>query len=215
MTEQPEHIDWDEVERRAREREPLVTLTFIAVVAGWAGLSEQLFSFSGTAKWIVAAVYAGTFLLLLVAQRVHPRFRARNAEGYRLQYALRRHVDPGPELRGKVDRQAGHMARIVWFRWWLLLLLPVGPLIAAPWDRPLVTVPSALVLVAGVAAGALSMRRLYADARRWVSDPPGPPRELPPPRRWERWFSGWPFVWALVAIVLVTVAVVLGLSLGD
>jgi hypothetical protein len=96
--------------------------------------------------------------------------------------ALQEHVDPGSGLREKVDRQAGYMTRIVWLRWWLLLFLPAGLLVGAPGDRPLIAVPSALVLVAGVVAWALYLRRLYGFARRWVADPP----EMPPPRRWER-----------------------------
>jgi hypothetical protein len=101
------------------------------------------------------------------------------------------------------------MTRIVWLRWWLLLFLPAGLLVGAPGDRPLIAVPSALVLVAGVVAWALYLRRLYGFARRWVADPP----EMPPPRRWERWISGWRWVWvfAVLLVTAVGVGVVLGL----
>jgi hypothetical protein len=195
-------VDWTEVERRGRSREPLFVLLVAAVAAGWAGASEQLFFARGTAKWIVAAGYVLFFVALMAAQRLHPGLRARAGEGHRVQYALRTHVDPGPDLRGKVDRQAAYMSRMVWFRWWLLLFIPAGILVGAPWaEHPLVVVPSALVLVTGVVMWALFMRRLYAAARRWVADPPGPAREMPEPRRWERWITGWRFLWSLLLFV--------------
>jgi hypothetical protein len=63
------------------------------------------------------------------------------------------------------------------------------------------------VLVTGVVLWALFMRRLYAAARRWVADPPGPPRDMPAPRRWQSWISGWGFVWALLGVLAVTIGV--------
>jgi hypothetical protein len=176
-----EQVDRAEVERRTRAREPLFVLVLVAVAVGWAGVSDRLVGVADTAKWIVVAGYVLVFVALLVAQRLPPRLRARARDGYRLMYSLQEHVDPGPGLREKVDRQAGYMTRINWFRWWLLLFLSAGLLVGAPWDRPLIAVPSALVLVAGVVAWALYLRRFYGAARRWVADPPGPPREMPPP----------------------------------
>jgi hypothetical protein len=210
VTEQAaeDQIDWSEVVRRARAREPRLAVALAAVTAGWAGASDRLVGAAGTAKWIVVAVYVLFFVALLVTQRLHPRMRARAGEGYRVQYALREHVDPGPGLREKVDRQAAHLTRIVWFRWWLLLFIPTGVLVAAPWDdQPLIVVPSALVLVAGVVAWARSSRRLCAAARRWVADPPGPPREMPAPNRWERWISGWQFLWLFLFLLVAATGV--------
>jgi hypothetical protein len=203
-----EQVDWTEVERRERAREPWFVLVLAAVAVGWGGLSDRVFFASGTAKWVVLAGYVLLFVVMLVAQRINPRLRGRARDGYRLQYALREHVDPGPELREKADRQAGYMTRIVWFRWWLLFLIPAGVLAAAPWgDRPLVVVPSALVLVAGVVVWALCLRCMDAAARRWVADPPGPPREMPTPRRWERWVFGWRIVWVFLVVLAVTIGV--------
>jgi hypothetical protein len=104
-----------------------------------------------------------------------------------------------------VDRQAAYMDRIVWFRWWLVLLGPVGILMGAQWDRPLITVPGAVLVLAVGLWSALYMRRLYGAAERWVADPPGPAREMPPLRRCQRWASGWGFVWTLLGFLLVTV----------
>ncbi|TFV86173.1 hypothetical protein [Blastococcus sp. CT_GayMR16] len=209
MTEQAEaweRVDSAAVERRSRAREPLFVLALAAVAAAWAGASDRFFGAAGTAKWLVVGGYVLFFALLLVVQRLQPRVRVRSGEGYRLQYAIREHVDPGPGIRDKADRLAVYMAQIVWFRWWLLLFIPAGALVAAPWgDRPLVVVPCALVLVAGVATYALSVRRFYAAAHRWVDDPPGPAREMPSLPRWQRWISGWRFVWALLTVLLVAV----------
>jgi len=202
-----EGIDWDEVERRARAREPLLVLALAAVAAGWAGASDRFLGAAGTAKWLVVAGYVLSFVVLLAVQRLQPRMRVRSGEGYRVQHAIRQHVDPGPGIREKADRQAVYIAGIVWFRWWLLLFIPAGVLVAAPWgDRPLVVVPCALVLMGGVVTYALSVRRFHAASRRWVADPPGPARELPPLPRWQRWISGWGFVWVLLTIMLGAIA---------
>ncbi len=206
MTEATEdQIDWAEVERRARAREPFVLLAVAAFFVVWAGISARFVGATGTAKWLIVAAYLLFFVALFAAQRLHPQLRARAAAGYRLQYALREHVDPGPGVREKVDRQATYMNRIVWFRWWLVLLIPIGLLMSARWDRPLITVPGALfVLALGVWAG-LYMRRFYAAAEHWVADPPGPAREMPPLPRWQRWVSGWRFVVTLVLVVVTAV----------
>jgi hypothetical protein len=48
------------------------------------------------------------------------------------------------------------------------------------------------------------------DARRWLADPPGPPRELPPPVRWAtlvRWC-------AVLGAVFLGLGLVLGLVAG-
>jgi hypothetical protein len=207
-----EQVDRAEVERRTRAREPLFVLVLVAVAVGWAGVADPS---SGSQTPRSGSSWPATSWSSSRCSWRSGSLRDRGArarDGYRLVYALQEHVDPGSGLREKVDRQAGYMTRIVWFRWWLLLF-PRGLLVGAPWDRPLIAVPSALVLVAGVVAWALYLRRPYGFARRWVADPPGPPREMPPPRRWERWISGWRLVWVF-AVLLVTaigVGVVLGL----
>jgi hypothetical protein len=52
------------------------------------------------------------------------------------------------------------------------------------------------------------MRTRLAQARRWLADPPGPPREPAPPTAAERWTSRWR-VAAVAGVVSVT-----GLAVG-
>ena len=42
---------------------------------------------------------------------------------------------------------------------------------------------------------------MAADTRRWAVDPPGPPREVPPPGRWERLLTGRALGWAVVGLL--------------
>lgn len=199
-------IDWTAVERRARAREPVGVLTIIAFFIGWAASTDHFVGTAGSVKWLLVSGYVLLLVCLLTASRLHPRTRARAADGYRMQYALRAHVDPGPTLRERVDRQAAYMDRIVWFRWWLVFFIPLGLLVSARWDRPLVTVPAVLVVEAVTVSAAVYLRRLYGAAERWVADPPGPPREMPQLGRWQRWASGWAFVWALLGVLAVGIA---------
>jgi hypothetical protein len=71
-----------------------------------------------------------------------------------------------------------------------------------------------LLLVAGVVAWALFLRRVHGTARRWVADPPGPPRQLPAPRPWERWLYWWPFLWVMLALVVGRLGLGLGIVLA-
>jgi hypothetical protein len=104
--------------------------------------------------------------------------------------ALRHTVDPGPELRARVDGQARYLTQVRWAGW-LVLLGPLGLLLGGQWDRRPVTAAVGAVLVVGVAAGYTRWwRARLADARRWLADPPGPPREASPPTTAERWLTG-------------------------
>jgi hypothetical protein len=52
-----QQVEWAEVERRTRAREPLFVLVLVAVAVGWAGVSDRLVGVADTAKWIVVAGY--------------------------------------------------------------------------------------------------------------------------------------------------------------
>ncbi|WP_104526234.1 hypothetical protein [Blastococcus atacamensis] len=202
-----EQVDWAAAERRARARQPVVLLVLLGLIGGIYALTGQ-FLLPGRAGLLLAAAYVLGFVVLLAVARLHPRLRERTAQGYRVQHALRHRLDPGPGAREKADRLAMQTVGIVWMRWWLLPpLVAVGPLVGAPWDRPLVAVPGALALLAGVLAWALQYRRLWLDARRWVADPPGPAREMPDLPTWVRWLGGWSFPIAMLVILTVTGAV--------
>lgn len=90
----------------------------------------------------------------------------------------------------RTDAQARYTARTSW----VVRALPLGPLsllLDGQWDRRPVaaTVGAVLVVGAAVAYGSWWRGRV-ADARRWLADPPGPPREAATPTRAERWLTG-------------------------
>ena len=206
-------VDWAEVDRRGRRQEllsvPLVALAFAAMVL----LRGGEFAFlEGRLAWLAAAVPVLVVVGVQVLTRAVPRMRTRQAEAYRIQHALRQHVDPGPELRSRLDRQARYGAAVSWIVW-VFPLAPIGLLLTARWDRPATTVPAAVVLVAVTAAFIAYFRRLTAAAQRWVADPPGPTREVPPPGRAERLITS-PRVFAGVIGGSVVLAVAAGLVLG-
>jgi hypothetical protein len=159
---------------------PLVGVALLA-------LNERLLSLTGGTTWfVVGAVAVVPLVLVLVAAA--PGRRRQQEEARRIQYALRHHVDPGAPLHQRADRQTRHFARFVWLGWSYPLLL-LTHVRTADWDRPAVTVPAFAVVAAlslGLAGWRLGMSR---SARRWVADPPGPPRELPAPARWGRWLG--------------------------
>jgi hypothetical protein len=147
-------------------------------------------SWTGAAAWTAIGVFLAPAGLALTAARLSRRQRDRVTAAHRLQAALRAHADPGPELRGRADQQARYTARTAWVVW-TLPLGPLGLVIGGDWDsRPVAAaVGAALVVGAAVAYGLWTRARL-TQARRWLADPPGPPREAPPPTAAERWSTG-------------------------
>lgn len=200
-------VDWAEVERRGRR------LNWLALFAVPAFFSADVLLTGGYAFWKGGGAWAavGAFALYgLVMQALSvavPRFRARTGQAFRVQYALRHRVDPGPELREKADRYARRMAGNGWLVW-LFPFLPLSFLPNGHWDRPLQAVPSAVVIVGCAVALMLWWRRQAAAAARWLADRPGPERDLPPVTRYERWFTGRRFIWLIIALVA------LGVGLG-
>jgi hypothetical protein len=205
VTEQMhDDIDWAEVERRALHRQ-LLGLLVVPVVLGSIVLLTGKFTFwQGADAWWVVGGFTAYAVVAMAASRATLRIRRRADQGLRVQYAMRHHVDPGPELREKVDRYARMMAGNGWMTW----LIPFTPgcfLLGARWDRPLVAVPAILVVVAVVVALVLWWRRLVAAARRWVADPPGPERDAYALKGWERWVSGRRLLWLLLGFAVVNV----------
>ena len=184
MTGSTGAIDWEVVERRAGRRELLAVPVLLAVLGALFGLLGRFAFWEGRAAWIALAVYAGGCAVLLVVGRTRPGMRRKQGDGYRIQHAVTHHLDPGPELREKADAVVRRLLALSWFRWWIYLGIPVGPLLMARWDRPLLTVPCALVVVTATVALALAMRRSQLNARRWAGSPPGPEREIGPPVGW-------------------------------
>ncbi|MGY1847149.1 hypothetical protein [Blastococcus sp. SYSU DS1021] len=117
-------------------------------------------------------------------------------------------MDPGPGLRERADVQARYQAGVGWLVW----VLPAGPAALLPgarWDRPVSTVPAALLVAGGAVGLTVWWRRRVAWARRWLADPPGPPREVPPPGRAERWFTR-----PRTALLAMAAVLVIGLLAG-
>ncbi|WP_222193678.1 hypothetical protein [Modestobacter italicus] len=133
--------------------------------------------------WLVGAVAVVSLLVTAVTRLRGPGHRQVAAR--RIQHALRAHVDPGPELRERADRQARHLAGQRWAAPFFLVV-PLLFVDAAPWDRPVLAGAALAVLVAAFAAIAVTTARSGRDARRWLADPPGPPRPLPPAAPWQR-----------------------------
>jgi hypothetical protein len=207
MTAAPE-IDWDDAERQRRR---LDLLTLPAVVGWFAGivlLTGKYAFWRGGAAWLAVVGYGVVLLVLLALARTLPRLQEKQAAANRAQVALRRHADPGPDVRERADRQARAMVRNRWFRWWLVFVVPLGSFAAGRWTHPATAVPGALLQVAVAAAWAVWWRHRQADALRWVQDPPGPAREAPPLTRAERWLTGRRVL--LLVGVLVAVSFVVG-----
>ena len=93
-----------------------------------------------------------------------------------------------------------------WYRWWFVLVVPLGSFAAGRWSHPATAVPGALLVLAVTAAWAVWWRHRQADALRWVQDPPGPAREAPPLTGVERWLTG--------RRVLLLIGVLLAVSVG-
>lgn len=133
--------------------------------------------------WLVGAVAVASLLVTSVARLRGPGHRQVVAR--RVQHALRVHADPGPELRARADRQARHLAGQRWAAPFFLVV-PLLFVRSAPWDRPVLAGLAVGVLVVTFVAIAFTTARSGRDAQRWLADPPGPPRPLPPAAPWQR-----------------------------
>jgi hypothetical protein len=204
MTEQT--VDWARVERDGFRRNWLALLGVPAFFGAVVALTGRYAFWAGSRAWLVVAALVAFGLAMQAVNTARPRLRARAAESFRLQYALRHRIDPGPDLRGKLDRYARRIADLSWITW-LVPFLPVTFLLQGRWHRPLVAVPAAVVLLGFTAAIVLWWRRQTAAGRRWVDDPPGPDRDPPPLHRWERRLSGRRLMWILLGMLVLAAVV--------
>jgi hypothetical protein len=210
----PGEIDWAAAEREERRRQWWAWPFLFAFFLGMALVRGGFAFWSGRAGWVALGIYLGAFAVLMAASLLVPRLREGQASAYRVQAAVRRHADPGPEFRARADRMARLMSGRRWIAY-LVWLGPAGMLLGGRWDHPLPTALGAVLLLVSTAAWSLWWLRFAADARRWQADPPGPPREMPPVTRAERWTSGRRVVWILLAVlVLAFVGGLLAVLLG-
>ncbi|UOY02748.1 hypothetical protein [Blastococcus sp. PRF04-17] len=205
MTETGESVDWAAVERRERRSGGPAFLVSAAFFAAIVLLTGRFVLREGSAAWLAVGIFLAGFALLqavvVLRARTGPRARM-----LRFRYALRHRVDPGPGVRERVDVAARQLSGMRTLGW-IFPLTPAALLLGARWDRPLTTVPAALVVAGATVAFVVHWRRTTAAARRWVADPPGPAREVPPPTRRERLTSGRGLLWLLVGTLVIGVGV--------
>lgn len=195
-----EQVDWAAAERRSRRWDRLALLAIVAFFTGAVLLTGGFGFWDGAAAWAVVGGVVTIFALAVAVQELHPRIRARQSDNYHVMHALAIHRDPGPGLRERVDRLARWWSAVGWYRW-VVPLLAVPFLSAGRWDRPVVAVPGALLVLGAIAACTWWWIRMTTRARRWVSDPPGPAREVPSPGTWERVITGRRLAWAMAALL--------------
>ena len=206
-------VDWTAVDRRGRRQAwaavPVLPLFLAAVVAdndlldgvGW-----------GVGLPVLAVVTLG--LLAVTARQQAPVRRARADEAVRVQYALLHQVDPGPALRERVDRQAGHFAEIRWLGV-AYPLLAVTFLDPGEWARSTWALLADVLLAGAFLALSWWWLRQTRAARRWLADPPGGSRARPAPAGWERYLGRrWLGIAAVGCLVLGVVFGPLAVFLG-
>ncbi|MDP5183010.1 hypothetical protein QOZ88_10195 [Blastococcus sp. BMG 814] len=183
---------------------PGVALLFACLVT----LQGRWAVWEGAAAWVAIGVLTAIVLIGQLVVLLSPRLRARSAGAHRIGHALRHRLDPGPELRERADVRARYQAGVGWLVWFVPLG-PAGLPLGARWDRPVSTVPAALLVAGGAVGFVVWWRRRVEEARRWLADPPGPPREVPPPGRVERWSTR-----PRTALLAVAAVLVIGLLAG-
>ncbi|SDF82475.1 hypothetical protein SAMN05660662_3517 [Blastococcus aurantiacus] len=163
------------VAERARHNLRVVALGLSSLSVGFVLLRFDPARWSAEG-WTTAAAFAA--LLGAIVWLAFGTAAGRRRERSRLiaEYAVVHHVDPGPGRRAPADRQAQQMAR----EWTWLLLLPLflAPQLAlASWERLATAVPGAVLVSIGCVVLLADKLRLTRAARRWLADPPGPPRD--------------------------------------
>ena len=171
------------------------------LTGGYAGLH-------GTAAWALLAAVAGSATAVALLAPVVPALARRSAEVARMRSALHARVDPGPDLRARVDVYARRVLRLHWVGR-VMPVLPAVLLLQGRWDRPATALPAAVALIAGYAALALWHQRQTIAAARWVADRPGPLRAVPAPPWWEPWLDGRRLLGLVGGYVLLVVVVTL------
>ncbi|MBJ7451088.1 MAG: hypothetical protein JHC71_03265 [Blastococcus sp.] len=124
---------------------------------------------------------AAAFVLVLLGTVVWQFGTARGREGEagRLlaEYAVLRHVDPGVGRRAPADEAARDFVRGRFLGWlWLAGSLAL-PLVLGQWDQPAWAVTGAVLLGIAAVVQVVDTERQARAGRRWLADPPGPPRD--------------------------------------
>ena len=164
-----------EVAERAREELWTAVGTILPYAAGAAMLVLEPWTWS-TEFTLGAAAFLLGVLGASVWQSSTERGRAGRAGRLLSEYAVLRHLDPGVGRRDPADGAAKNFVR--WrFLNWLWVLVFTYPLITGGWDRPEWAVPGAVLVVIGAGVQLVAREREARAGRRWLADPPGPPRD--------------------------------------
>lgn len=165
-------------EMGVRAREELLTTcaTTLSYGAGAAMLFLQPWT------WTAEAWFGGTaFVLAVVAAAVWQfgtgRGRDSRAEVLVAEYAVLRCADPGIGRRAAADATAKGFVVGRFIGWVVTLGMVAWPLALGQWDRPAWAVPGAALLGVTAAVQLTAREREARAGRRWLADPPGPPRD--------------------------------------
>ncbi|WP_369254595.1 hypothetical protein [Geodermatophilus amargosae] len=193
-----------DAEQRARRSAFLLPALVLGLGVPRMVLTGEYAGLHGDLAWtVLVAVAVLTAAVPLLAPLV-PALERRAADTARLHVALHTHTDPGPRLRERLDLAARRVVRLHWVGRFVPVL-PLVLLLQADWDRP-GAVPAAVAVVGGYAVLRSWHQRQTLAAARWVAEPPGPLREVPPPSWWEPWLGGRRLL-GLVALYTLAVAV--------
>ncbi|MDT0278412.1 hypothetical protein [Blastococcus goldschmidtiae] len=164
-----------EVAERAREELRVTALALPPLLGGVVLLGFDPAGWSAGA-WVTAAGVGLCVGLLCWLLSRSAAVRRRRAARLLSEYAVVHHVDPGQGRRVPADRQAREMARgWIWIAVFPLLLAP--QLARTSWEDLGTSVPGTVLLVAGCGVILADRLRSVRAGRRWLADPPGPPRD--------------------------------------
>jgi hypothetical protein len=176
-------VDWPAEIRRARRGGLVVAVLMLVFPPGVVLLTGDFLGIPGQSAWWAAGV-AALLLAAAAAGAALAGRRGRPAVNATVQAALRLRADPGPALRERVDATARGQRSIRW-GWPFICFGAFGFYEQGRWGTPTTAVPGAALLTVFWGAILVNGLRSSAAARRWLSDPPGPPRPMPPAAAWE------------------------------
>jgi protein-S-isoprenylcysteine O-methyltransferase Ste14 len=167
-----------EVAERAREQLWTASVTCTLYVAGAAVLFMEPWAWSAAEAWWGPPAFLLVILGALLWRFGTERGRAGQAGRLLSEYAVLRHADPGPGRRAPADEVARGFVRGERLLGWLYGLGVVAfAVTAGQWDRPGWAIPGAMLLGSAAVILLFAVERQARAGRRWLADPPGPPRD--------------------------------------
>lgn len=165
-----------EVAERAREELWTAAGTLLPYAAGGAMLFLEPQSWT-VEHWMSAAAFVLVVLGATVWQFGTAHGREGEARRLLSEYAVLRHVDPGVGRRAPADETARDFVRGRFLLWlWLTGALALL-LIWGQWEQPAWAVTGAVLLGIAAVVQVVAREREARAGRRWLADPPGPPRD--------------------------------------